>query len=119
MNAGIPGTGIGGLFYLFNIIGILCIETVLLVMGRSDRERVRVAMRLVPMLGGVILGLLLLDVAVGMIVTSLHLSPNGTEQSTYHVLQFQPILISVIVLLFVLCTVHVWRLLVKRTLSKG
>lgn len=43
MNVGLPGTGLGGIFYLFCALVMLAVELVRLARGKGDKELLRIA----------------------------------------------------------------------------
>lgn len=61
MNVGIPGTGLGGLFYALSVVAMIVIELYLLLIGKSDPERRQLAFRQSFMLIGIVLSLVAMD----------------------------------------------------------
>lgn len=57
MNVGLPGTGIGGLFYLATALMMPFIELVHTIRGRSTLSRWKLVLRQVIMAGGILAGL--------------------------------------------------------------
>lgn len=67
MNVGIPGTGLGSLFYAVSIIAMLAVELVRLLAGRGRRKELVLALRQSALLAGVVLSLIGLDFFFGQL----------------------------------------------------
>jgi hypothetical protein len=70
VNVGLPGTGIGALFYALSVLIMLSIEVGRLALGRSSSIRLRLSLRLGAMLSGVVLSLVLVDRLLAAIVAA-------------------------------------------------
>jgi len=114
MNVGLPGTGIGGLFYFFSMLILLGIEMAGLLSGKKVDAHTHLALRLLPMMVGAIASMLFLDWALDEILSSVHQQLTGTTQTqSVDVLAFAPIILSTGVLCTVILSVYVMRLFVK------
>ncbi len=71
MNAGLPGTGLGGLFYLISIL-IMCVkEAVHRIRGTGDRAKSRIALDQVLILVGALFSMWLTGLALHYLVRAL------------------------------------------------
>ncbi len=116
MNIGLPGTGIGGLFYFFSALVMLWIEIVRLLRRKKDTHRSRIARRVIPMLMGIILSMLFLDWVISIVILSIRSSSSYgavAQQSSYKILTLQPILLSMITLAVILLSVHIMKFIVR------
>lgn len=124
MNIGLPGTGIGGLFYFFCALVMFAMEIARVIRRKKDAGRSKIARRVVPMLGGIIVSMLFLDWAVNAIITSLvpssaFQSADGGRQASYQTLALEPILLSIITLGIILLSVHILKLIVRSSSVKS
>ncbi len=69
MSVGLPGTGIGGLFYLVSALLMPVREAYLAAAGRSSRRSRRVVLRLSLLAGGVLGGIWLAGWLIGLVLT--------------------------------------------------
>lgn len=116
MNIGLPGTGIGGLFYFFSALVMLGIEITRIIRRKKDSRKSQIARRVIPMLTGIIITMLLLDWAVSMVIASIHasLSSGAARQTSYQIFTWQPIFLSMLTLGIIVFSVQVLKLLVRR-----
>lgn len=70
MNVGIPGTGLGGLFYALSVIVMISIELFYLLIGKSNKEKRQLALRQSAMLLGIILSLVSMDLFLEKVLIS-------------------------------------------------
>lgn len=116
MNIGLPGTGIGGLFYFFSALVMLVIEVVRVTRRKKDTRRSQIARQVIPMLAGIIVSMLLLDWAASAVIFAIQSSYShgaAASQSSYQVLTLKPIILSMVTLGFILLSVNFLRLVVK------
>jgi nicotinamide riboside transporter PnuC len=113
MTAGLPGTGIGGLFYLMLVFWMPCRELYQLCRGRSSPQRWRAIGFYLALTAGIVIltyvEAWLISRAVTNVAVSLHLPVPGNGQG-YRVLAGMSILMSLGSLAAVLLSVHVLRL---------
>lgn len=113
MTAGLPGTGIGGLFYLLLVAWMPFRELYLLVRGRSNPQRWRAigffASLMVSIVVTTYLEAWLISQAVIGVATKLHLPVPGNGQG-YRLLASTTIFLSLGSLVGVLLSVHAVRL---------
>lgn len=105
MNAGLPGTGIGGLFYILLALLMPVRELYLTARRRSSRERWRIVLRQLTMAGG-ILGAL---AATGWLESGVT-PPGGGGLSGASVL-LATAAVAAVVLSVLVVTLRVWALL--------
>lgn len=119
MNIGLPGTGIGGLFYFFCALVMFAMEIARVIRRKKDAGRSKIARRVIPMLGGIIVSMLFLDWAVNAVITSfgpsfLFQPASGNGQKAYYqALALRPILLSIITLGIIILSVHILKLIVR------
>jgi hypothetical protein len=123
MTAGLPGTGIGGLFYLLLVFWMPCRELYLLCRGRSSPQRWRAIGFYLSLTVGIVVFTYveawLLSRAVTHVAMGLGLPVPGNGQG-YRVLAAMSIVMSLGSLAAVLLSVHVVRLVMwlnRRKLS--
>ena len=113
MTAGLPGTGIGGLFYLLLVFWMPCRELYLLCRGRSNPQRWRAIGFYLALTVSIIVTTYaeawLISKAVTGIAMWLHLPVPGNGHG-YRILAGMSILMSLGSLVAVLVAVHVIRL---------
>lgn len=105
MNAGMPGTGLGGLFYLVLALVMPLHELYLTARGRSSRERWRLVLTQLA----VALGIIATVVVVVWVVREL--GPGQARGATVTALA-APVVASVVLAVLAL-VVRVWALLVR------
>jgi hypothetical protein len=72
MNAGLPGTGLGGLFYLLLAFAMPLVELVRTLRGRGSRERWRLALTQCAIATGIVAATVAVVVAVRVLVPGAH-----------------------------------------------
>lgn len=86
MNVGLPGTGIGGLFYLLTALLMPVVEVIQTLRGKSSVDRWQLVIRQTVLAGGIIAGLF----ATGWLLNhtlphsarvSLHVAANRTTRA--------------------------------------
>lgn len=94
MNAGLPGTGLGGIFYLVLALFMPLVELGRTARGRSSAER----WRRVGAQFAIALGILAATLAVAY----------GATRSWGRLVGFSPVLVSATVLVVLLALIRVW-----------
>ena len=110
MNVGLPGTGIGGLFYLLMALVMPIMELGNTLLGRSTLDRWKLVLRQVILASGVVLGL----VATGWLLNHAlprhaAISLHAVNKQATHVLGVTPTKLTVMMLAAVLLAVEVLR----------
>lgn len=112
MNVGLPGTGIGGLFYLLAAFLMPVVEIFQTIRGRSNWERWRIVGRQVVLAGGVIVGLMATGWALKCVLP--HAAINSLRSVSAHtkdVCGATPTKLTLITLIGVVAAVEAIRLL--------
>jgi hypothetical protein len=110
MNAGLPGTGIGGVFYLLCALIMPFIELINLLRGRSSLERWQFIFKQLLMGGGMIGGMWLLGLVLGMIIVV----PTDLNISRYiNVFHIAPVFMAFVTLSIVLIVANILRLIFR------
>lgn len=102
-NAGLPGTGLGGLFYLLLAFAMPVVEAVQTVRGRSSRARWRRVGAQFALACGIVVVTVASMVALGRLVDLPR--PLGLDGPG---LAFAPVLVGVAVLGVLLVLIRVW-----------
>jgi hypothetical protein len=111
VNVGLPGTGIGAVFYLVSVVIILLRETSLALVGRGSPQRLRLAARLGAMLVGIVVSLAGVDWLLREFVTLICLPTTGYALAP---IARRPILAAMITLVAVVSFVNIWGFLATR-----
>ena len=77
MTAGLPGVGIGGIFYLVSALLMPVRSLIAVLRGRADEARWPMALRQAALAGGILGALWLTGLALGWVIV--HLVPEGTR----------------------------------------
>jgi hypothetical protein len=116
MTAGLPGTGIGGLYYLISALFMPLRELVLTARGQSSLERWRIVATQTIIALGIILGIWLMGWALGYVfaIASELMHNSGARQvrllTPVNVIRLAPLVITTLTLAGVLLSVHLLRL---------
>jgi hypothetical protein len=109
VTAGLPGTGIGGLFYLVSALLMPFREAFRALTGRGDRERGLIAI----VQGGLAVTIIGVVWVTGLILGRLHIGTTLVHHATIagvRVLYITPILVAVATLSGVLLAVEIARI---------
>lgn len=112
MNIGLPGTGIGGIFYLLTIMMIFGYELLKKIRRKNRQEKWTRAVEQLLMAVVMILIAVLTNEVVSRLLGKRPIPPVNTETAnlstyTWHYLQVHPILVPFILLFLVMSTVHI------------
>jgi hypothetical protein len=118
MAAGLPGTGIGGLFFILSAFFMVVVELQRTIRGRSSLARWRLVGRHAAIAAAMV-------AAITIVVWLLHrlLFPStptaskGSTTTTHALLPFAPVLITLAVLATVLLTAYLAQFVVRREAS--
>ncbi len=117
MVAGIPGTGIGGIFYLLSVFVMPVNELIKTISGKSSRKRWRFVRSQVGLGLGIVGGFwatgLILGIFINQLAISLQPKLKGSHLAIHNILQMHPLEISLLTLFFVLINVQVLEVLLK------
>ncbi len=110
MVAGMPGTGIGGVFYLLIALWMPIRELYLKVRRQSSPDRWRAVRRHMFITGWLIMGMWATGELIGRLLLQLRII-NG--QSTHNILGLSPFLLTLATFIFVYLVVQVIRLYIS------
>lgn len=120
MNAGLPGTGIGGVFYLLSALWMPFHELHKTLKNKSRRSRLRLIFLQSGMALGIIAGIWLTGWLLGeLLVIARHgltLKPNGTATATSilpNVIKMTMVFLTIGLLIVVMGSVHVLKLVMR------
>lgn len=99
MNAGLPGTGIGGFFYLITAFFMPINEIVMTIRGESSLKRWIFVARQSAIAGGIILGIWSMGDVLGIV--------------KHNVINSQPIILSTLSLILVVFLVEILNVIQK------
>lgn len=115
MVAGMPGTGIGGLFYLLIALWMPIRELYFIVRKQSSPERWRIVKRHIFLTLCLIMGMWATGELIGRLLLHLRII-NG--QSAHNILRLSPFLLMLATLMFVYLVVQVIRFYVSNAERK-
>lgn len=129
MTAGLPGTGIGGVFYLVSALLMPVVELFRTLRGESSIVRWIVVLRQLTMAGAIITGMWLMGLLLGVVMEYFNaveserlnrLIQIGQSGNLAHINVFHvaPLYFSLITLISILTTTHVLRFVFKPALGK-
>lgn len=120
MNVGLPGTGIGGLFYLLTAFMILAYELVMTVRGRSNLGRWKVVGEQVGITVTMIIAAIVTNSLISTYLLKKTAPPAASHTVAGAVLSFyatHPIFVPVTLLFLVLCAVQIAHAILTRAAS--
>lgn len=118
MVAGIPGTGIGGLFYLLSVLCMPLREVGKLVRGKSNVRRWKFIVMQLGLASGIIVGFMVTGWILAMLIPEkAHLFVKQTSWG--NVLKVKPFVISITVLSTVLVSVEILRFFIPKPSKKS
>ena len=126
MTAGLPGTGIGGVFYLLSALLMPVFELVNTLRGQSSWARWAVVFRQLMMAFGIIAGMWMLGILLGLLLEArpefewarmvnaeiIDLLDHVLNINVFHI---APVIMSIVTLAIIITTTHVLRLFYRPT----
>jgi len=112
MIAGLPGTGIGGIFYLMSAFLMPVREMGRVVRGRSSLRRWRLIVEQMSLAGGVIAGFWMTGWLLALLLPVRYQGPAGSH--VHNVIRTKPIMISMTVLFGVVFAVELLSLATRK-----
>lgn len=126
MNAGLPGTGIGGVFYLLSAMLMPIIEIFMTIRGKSSLARWLLVLRQLVMGAIILAGMWLLGLVLGamynLFIAAKPVVPNLVNNMHLHIVQtalhlnifhIAPVVMSILTLTVILTLTQVMRLFVR------
>jgi len=125
MNAGLPGAGIGGVFYLVLALFMPFLELFKTFRGESSLARWGVVLRQVVMAGAILGGMWLMGLFLGVLVemassadtskiTHMIAAGNSSGFAKLNIFHIAPVVMSLITLTTILVATHVCVLVFRR-----
>ncbi len=111
MVAGLPGTGIGGIFYLMSAICMPIRELPRLMRGKSSLRRWKLIVKQWGLSSGIMIGFWITGSLLAMLIPSkayLH------HSSSHNVLKTKPLFIALFILLIILSIVEISRFFIPK-----
>lgn len=129
MTAGLPGTGIGGVFYLVSALLMPFVELFRTLRGESSVERWLIVARQLTMATAIIAGMWLMGLLLGVVMEYFyagetdkleHLMQVGQSGNIAHlnVFHLAPLFISLVTLSSIVTATHMLRFIFKPALAK-
>ena len=126
MTAGLPGTGIGGVFYLLSALLMPVFELVNTLRGQSNWARWAVVFRQLMMAFGIIAGMWMLGILLGLLLearpdievarmVNAEIIDQLEQVANINVFHIAPVIMSIFTLTLIITTTHVLRLFYRPT----
>lgn len=131
MTAGLPGTGIGGVFYLLSALFMPWVELVLTLRGKSSIARWLVVLRQLLMATSILSGMWVMGAAAGLVFDLFvagapdpglardvhsHIAQTAFRVNIFHI---APVVMSIATLAVILAATHVLRLFIRPLARKS
>lgn len=121
MNAGLPGTGIGGVFYLLCALLMPFFELVKTLRGQSSWVRWALIFRQLTMAVGIVAGMWALGLLLGLLLEArpdiemmkmihAHLAGHFEMASKINVFHIAPVIMSIMTLTIIITTTNMLRI---------
>jgi len=129
MNAGLPGTGIGGVFYLMSALLMPLFELIQTLRGRSSWSRWALLIKQLAMAAGIIGGMWALGVLLGLLLEArpdhefvrminAHIAGQLEQAAKINVFHIAPVIMSLVTLTIIITTTNVLRIFYRPTTSQ-
>ena len=126
MTAGLPGTGIGGVFYLLSALLMPFVEVVKTLRGQSSGARWLLVIRQFAMASGIVAGMWALGVLLGLLfaaqpdieiarIVNAEIISQLERVAKINVFHIAPVIMSVLTLTLIIAMTHVLRLFYRPT----
>ena len=121
MTAGLPGTGIGGVFYLLSALLMPFVELVKTLRGQSSWPRWVLVIRQLAMASGIIAGMWMLGIALGLLleaqpdveiarIVNTEIAVRLEQVAKLNVFHIAPVIMSMLTLTLIIVMTNVLRL---------
>ena len=128
MTAGLPGTGIGGVFYLLSALLMPLFELVNTLRGQSSWARWAGVFRQLLMASGIIAGMWMLGILLGLLLearpdievarmVNAEIFVQLEQVANINVFHIAPVIMSIFTLALIITVTHVLRLFYRPTAS--
>lgn len=126
MTAGLPGTGIGGVFYLLSALLMPLVELVKTLRGQSSGRRWLLVIRQLALATGIVAGMWMLGILLGLLlevqpdvdivsIVNTEVAVQLERAAKINVFHIAPVIMSMLTLTFIIMTTHVLRLFYRPT----
>lgn len=126
MTAGLPGTGIGGVFYLLSALLMPLVELVKTLRGQSSWPRWVLVIRQLAMASGIIAGMWMLGIALGLLleaqpdveiarIVNTEIAVRLEQVAKLNVFHIAPVIMSMLTLTLIIMMTNVLRLFYRPT----
>lgn len=126
MTAGLPGTGIGGVFYLLSALLMPLVELVKTLRGQSSGRRWLLVIRQLALASGIVAGMWMLGILLGLLlevqpdvdivsIVNTEVAVQLERAAKINVFHIAPVIMSMLTLTFIIMTTHVLRLFYRPT----
>lgn len=126
MTAGLPGTGIGGVFYLLSALLMPLVELVKTLRGQSSGRRWLLVIRQLALASGIVVGMWMLGILLGLLlevqpdvdivsIVNTEVAVQLERAAKINVFHIAPVIMSMLTLTFIIMTTHVLRLFYRPT----
>jgi hypothetical protein len=126
MNAGLPGTGIGGVFYLLSALLMPFYELIQTLRGQSSWSRWALLFKQLAMAAGIIGGMWALGVLLGLLLEARpdhefvrmvndHIAGQLEQASKINIFHIAPVIMSIVTLTIIITTTNVLRIFYRPT----
>ena len=126
MTAGLPGTGIGGVFYLLSALLMPFVELVKTLRGQSSWPRWVLVIRQLAMASGIIAGMWMLGIALGLLleaqpdveiarIVNTEIAVRLEQVAKLNVFHIAPVIMSMLTLTLIIVMTNVLRLFYRPT----
>ena len=122
MNVGLPGTGLGGIFYLVGALMMPLLELSRFLIGQGNSKRLKVAIEQGAIALGMVAALLLTFLLIDTVSTHLRMARSEGEgivavvNLTGHM---KPIVVTLVILVVLLVSVHIMQWVFSRLSSRS
>ena len=121
MTAGLPGTGIGGVFYLLSALLMPLVELVKTLRGQSSKSRWLLVIRQLAMASGIIAGMWMLGIVLGLLletqpdveiarIVNTEIAVRLEQVAKLNVFHIAPVIMSMLTLTLIIVMTNVLRL---------
>ena len=121
MTAGLPGTGIGGVFYLLSALLMPFVELVKTLRGQSSWPRWVLVIRQLAMASGIIAGMWMLGIVLGLLleaqpdveiarIVNTEIAVRLEQVAKLNVFHIAPVIMSMLTLTLIIVMTNVLRL---------
>lgn len=126
MTAGLPGTGIGGVFYLLSALLMPLVELVKTLRGQSSGRRWLLVIRQLALASGIVAGMWMLGILLGLLlevqpdvdivsIVNTEVAVQLERAAKINVFHIAPVIMSMLTLTFIIMMTHVLRLFYRPT----